>query len=174
MQPIPNVTKWWAEVDAKVVADVLNVLGSQGKSENIDFHLLSTDRGELNVNVVCIGAQFPQANIFFNEFENIFYRMDNHNIIEVSSNQNIPIQPNYGYGIIIKASNPHKLPNGGVAFLIGGFGTLGTEAAGYYFRTKFRELGKKFGKKCFGVVVRASVAAGPQSAERLTQYDICE
>ena len=52
-------------------------------------------------------------------------------------------------GIIIKARNPHKLPNGGVAFLIGGFGTLGTEAAGYYFRTRFKELGKRFGKKNF-------------------------
>lgn len=174
MLPIPNVSKWWAEVDAKVVADVLNVLGNQGKSDHIEFHVLGANRGELNANIVCIGAQFPQANMFFNEFENVFYRMDNQNIIEINRNQNIPQQANYGYGIIIKARNPHKLPNGGVAFLIGGFGTLGTEAAGYYFRTRFKELGKRFGKKCFGVVVRASIAGGPQSVERLEQYDTCE
>jgi hypothetical protein len=168
---IPNVMKWWAEVDSKAVADVLNVLGSQGKSENIEFHLQSENRNEWDANIVCIGAQFAQADLIFNECENVFYKIDNTNIIDVTKGQNIVMENDYRYGIIIKVKNLHKLKNPGVAFLIGGFGTMGTEAAGYYFRTHFKELGKKFGKKCFGIVVRAKVAAGPQSVERIKEYD---
>jgi len=36
---------------------------------------------------------------------------------------------------------------------------------------KIAELGKKFGKKSFGVVVRASESAGVQSTERILKYD---
>lgn len=81
----------------------------------------------------------------------------------------------YGYGIILKARNPHKMRGApGVGFLIGGFGTLGTAAAAYYFREHLRDLGKEFGSRCFGIVVRASVTAGEQTVEGIPQYDRVE
>lgn len=171
---IPNVSKWWAEVDAKAVSDFLNVLGYIGKSENIEFHTLSQNRDEWDANIICIGSQYFSANKIFNDCDKVYYKINNRSIIKTSNNQIIKRERGYGYGIILKAWNPHKLPDGGNIFLIGGFGTLGTEVAGYYFRNNHKKLGKKFGDKCFGVVVRASVSGGPQTVERLEQYDIRE
>ena len=171
---VPNVNKWWAEVDAKAVADVLNVLGSQGKSKNIEFHLLSQNRFDWDANLICIGAQFPQANLIFDNCKNVFFKIDNDDIFDVQKASAIQRDINYGYGIIIKARNPYKTSGEGTVFLIGGFGALGTESAGYYFRNNFVKLGKRFGKNCFGVLVRAKTTAGPQSVERMFEYDRVE
>ena len=46
-----------------------------------------------------------------------------------------------------------------------------------YSRTQSVDLGfqvsygKKFGKNCFGVIIRANSLSGPQSAERINSYD---
>ena len=56
--------------------------------------------------------------------------------------------------------------------LVGGYGVLGTEAATHYFAQHLAELGKDFGNKSFGIVVRALVSAGVQSTERIKKYDV--
>ena len=48
---------------------------------------------------------------------------------------------------------------------------MGTEAASYYFRRHCADLGRAFGRRCFGVVVRASVTAGPGSAQPIEQLN---
>ncbi|HYM16268.1 MAG TPA: hypothetical protein VEZ14_11980, partial [Dehalococcoidia bacterium] len=59
----------------------------------------------------------------------------------------------------------------GVGLLIGGYGVLGTEAAGYWFRNHFAELAKDFGSRAFGVVICAPIAGGAEAAVRLPEYD---
>ena len=94
------------------------------------------------------------------------------NILETATGQRINRAKSYGYGIILKTRNPLRTQGGpGVGLLIGGFGTLGTEAAGYYFRIHHKELARDFGRRTFGIVVRSSVAGGAESAERLHRYD---
>jgi hypothetical protein len=72
---------------------------------------------------------------------------------------------------VIKASNPLYVHGGGVAFLIAGYGTLGTAAASYYFREHYQSLGRQFKKDCFGIVIRAPVTAGEEAVERLLEWD---
>lgn len=76
----------------------------------------------------------------------------------------------YGYGIILKAKNPQN--NNKPTFLLGGLGILGTEAAIYYFRKNIASIGKEFGKKEFGLVIRARNSSGEQSATRLKNLDV--
>ena len=76
------------------------------------------------------------------------------------------------FGIILKALNPLKTEGSqGIGMLLGGFGVLGTAAAAYYFKENFRRLGNEFNSDFFGIVIRASVSAGEQAVERLSEYD---
>jgi len=170
---VPNVLKFWAEVDSKAVADVFNVLGQAGKTRNLDIVLVSQDYvGEWDCHVVVVGAQAGKSDDFYQKMKDVAYRMDDANIVDMSTNKSIPRDKQHGYGIILKARNPFKTHGSpGIAFLIGGFGTLGTEAASYYFRQNFRKLGKEFGSKSFGIVLRASCTAGVQAAERVAKWD---
>lgn len=170
---VPNVSQLWADVDARGLAYVLNVLGQAGKNKNISMMRMSDDPGVWNANVVVIGGQSQKSFDFYNLLENVMYRMDGENIYDAKTGEIVPPENGYGYGLILKARNRLKT-QGGVGLLIGGFGTLGTAAAGYYLKEHFRDLGRQFGRRCFGIIVRASVTAGEESAERLTQYDRVE
>ena len=140
---VPNVIQLWADVDGKAAADVLNVLGQVGKTRNISIVRMSQDTGQWNSHVIVIDNRGGQ----------------------------ILREDGFGYGIILKARNPFKTEGDGIGFLVGGFGTLGTVAASYFFREHFKDLGKQFGSKYFGIVVRAPVTAGEEAVERLRQYD---
>lgn len=171
---IQNVMKLWGAVDGKAVSDVFNVLGKAGKNDKISIMELREDHGFWDTNVICIGAQFPKAFDVYKRCKNIYYRMDNVNIIRQSDNKIIKKEKGYGYGLIMKGRNPFAYSGKGIVFFIGGFGVLGTEAAGYYFRKNYKELANRFGNKCFARVVRAHVYSGAQAAEALNEYDIIE
>lgn len=169
---VPNVTELWPDVDAKAAADVFNVLGNVGKTRNIEIVRISEDTGQWNSHIVVLGAQANKSFDFYRLMRNVAFRVDHQNIIESSTGEVVPRADGYGYGIILKATNPFKTHGKkGVALLIGGFGTLGTAAAGHYFRENYRELGKAFGRSDFGVLVRASVTGGEQAVERLHEWD---
>ncbi|MCF7887770.1 MAG: hypothetical protein K9L76_00675 [Candidatus Omnitrophica bacterium] len=169
---IQNVMKLWGAVDGKAVSDVFNVLGKAGKNDKISIVELREDHGVWDTNIVCIGAQFPKADDIYTKCNNIYYRMDNENIIRQSDEVVINRKKDYGYGLIMKGNNPFAPGGKGVVLFIGGFGVLGTEAAGYYFRRNYSKLGKTFGDKHFARIVRAHVNLGHQSVEALEDYDI--
>jgi len=167
---VPNVFQLWADVDGKATADVLNVLGQIGKTKNISIVKISQDTGQWNSHVIVIGGQGVKSFEFYRNFENVMYSMGDSQILD-KNGKSIPREDGYGYGIILKARNPFKTEGDGVGFLIGGFGTLGTVVASHYFREHFKDLGKQFGSKCFGIIVRASITAGEEAVEKLNQYD---
>ena len=106
------------------------------------------DTGEWNAHIFVIGGQYSKAFDFFRLMKNVSYRIDNNNIIDNMDKQIVPREEGYGYGIVIKAWNPFYVHGSGVAFLIAGFGTLGTAAASYYFREHYESLGRQFKKHC--------------------------
>lgn len=172
---VPNVRELWPDVEGRGVSYVLNALGQVGKRHNISIVRMSQDMGIWDTNIIVMGAQAQKCFDFYNRLENVMYAVDSENIFDTETKENVVREDGYGYGIIDKARNPYKkgrLP--GVGFLIGGYGTLGTAAAAYYFREHLEDLGKKFGSRCFGVVVRASITAGEQTVERLPEYDKVE
>lgn len=170
---VPNVRDLWADVDGTALADILNVLGQVGKKRNIRIIRMSEDQGEWNGHIIVIGGQSHKSYDFYALMEQVFYKMNNKDILDATGGI-IDRQSGFGYGVILKARNPKRTGKPGVAFLIGGFGTLGTEAASYYLREHLDELGKDFGRHCFGIVVRASISAGVESIERLHEYDKVE
>ena len=172
---VPNVVDLWADVEGRGVSYVLNALGQVGKRHNISIVRMSQDTGIWDTNLIVMGAQAQKCFDFYDRLEGVMYRMDAHNIIDRQTGENVERESGYGYGIILKARNPYMTKGSlGVGFLIGGFGTLGTAAAAYYFREHLPELGKQFGSQCFGIVVRASITAGEQTVERLPRYDRVE
>ncbi len=171
---IPNITNLYAEVEGKGIANIFNVLGQMGKTQNIQIVGFREDiRGEWNSQIILLGAQAQKHFDYYRLMRNVAYRMDSENIYNAQTDQVVQRERGYGYGIILKAENPFKIgKRKGIAFLIGGFGVLGTSAATYYFKENFRQLGKDFGSDHFGVVVRAPSTAGEEAVERLKQFDV--
>ena len=71
------------------------------------------------------------------------YQLDSDNIIDDRDGRLIPRDEGYGYGIVLKASNPFYFKGDSVAFLIGGDGALGTALASYYFRGRYQRIRKR-------------------------------
>ena len=169
---VPNVKELWPQADAQAAACVFSILGSVGKTQNVEIVRMSEDPGQWDSHVVVIGAQAAKSFDFYRHMKNVAFRVDGQNIIDQTTDELVQQEKGYGYGIILKATNPFKKRGRkGVAFLIGGFGAPGTAAAGHYLRENFRSLGRTFGRSDFGIVVRTSITAGEQAVERLPKWD---
>lgn len=165
---VPNVLELWPRVEGLALANLLNVMGQVGKSQKIQVIEMSKDQGLWEGDLVVLGAQAQKCFDFYKQMKCVAYYMDPE-LRDGASRALVKKEPGFGYGIILKCQNPHT--SGGVAFLIGGYGVLGTEAAGYYFKKHCADLGRLFGRRYFGVVVRASVTAGVESTERIVELD---
>jgi len=168
----PNIRDLWPAVEGKAIALILNLLGEINKTKNIIVKPMSTDQGELDTNVMVLGAQAKKSFDFYSNMDDVGYRMGVDEIYDNQTDEIIVREEGFGYGIIIKARNPHyvKAPDS-PAFLIGGYGVLGTIAAAYYFRNHINDLAKKFGKSPFSIIVRAPINAGEEAVQRLSSYD---
>jgi hypothetical protein len=169
---VPNIQEVWPDSEGRGVASIFNVLGQVNKTKNIEIVRMSQDIGKWNCHVIVLGAQANKAFDFYRLMENVAYRMDSDNIYNNLSGEIVRREAGFGYGIVLKASNPYKTSGQGIAILIGGYGVLGTAAAAYYFREHFRDLGNEFGEDWFGIVVRAPVTAGEEAVERLKIFDV--
>ncbi|MFA6992703.1 MAG: hypothetical protein WC269_05525 [Candidatus Gracilibacteria bacterium] len=166
---VPNVFELWPEVEGLATSYILNVLGNVGKTRNIHVVKMSQDRGEWNANIIVLGAQAQKSFDFYKYMKKVAYSIDSQYIYD-QRHEIVDMENGYGYGLILKAENPAK--SGSYGFLIGGFGTLGTLAAAYYFRTNFQKLGRDFGNKPFGVMVRCPITAGEEATQRLSERDV--
>ena len=168
---VPNVQHLWPDVEGRAVGGLFNVLGQVGKTRGIEIVRMSEDAGEWNCHVIVLGAQSNKSYDFYKHLKNVAFQMDGEQIFENATGNIVKREDGFGYGIILKSFNPFKTTSPqGVGILIGGFGVLGTAAA-HYFRERYRSLGKEFGARCFGIVVRAPITAGEQAVERLSLWD---
>ncbi|MCL4415705.1 MAG: hypothetical protein M1365_03240 [Actinobacteria bacterium] len=167
----PNIDKVWPEVEGKAIAKLFNLLGTLGKQEKIEIVEMSRGYGEWDSNMIVLGAQAVKCREFYEIMQNVAFGVNDNSIFNYSTKNKIEIDDKHGYGIILKARNPqnHNKP----AFLLGGLGTLGTSAAVYYFINNVALLGKEFGKREFGIVVKARIVSGEQSTIRVKEYDRC-
>lgn len=170
-QAHPNVEKVWPEVEAKGIARLLNLLGDLGKRQKIEITEMSKGYEFWDCNMIVLGAQAMKCMDFYEVMQNVAYSVDEHHIYNKESGEVIPREEpeKYGYGLILKAKNPNL--HDGIGILLGGYGVLGTQAAIYYFIQNMAALGKEFGNRSFGLIIRAKVSAGEQSAIRLKRYD---
>ena len=166
----PNILKVWPDVEAKGTARLLNLFGRLGKKDKLEIVEMSEGYNSWDCNLIVLGAQSGKSGEFYNIMENVGYKMDGHNIYESETERVIKREDGYGYGLILKTKNNQLAENQkGIGILLGGFGVLGTEAAIHYFCNNIGILGKEFGNKSFSVVVRARIASGAQSVERVEQ-----
>lgn len=165
----PNISKVWPEVEGRALADIFNLFGELGKTQKLDVVEMSEGYDQWNTDMIILGAQAIKCRDFYVVMDEVGYKVDDYNIYDHSTNEKIPRDSEYGYGLIIKAKNPQK-SNGGIGILLGGYGTLGTEAV-HYFVNNIASLGKEFGSKSFSLVVRAKISAGKESARRIKKYD---
>lgn len=170
LQTNPNIDKVWPEAESRAVAELFNLLGLLGKRQKIEIVEMSKGYNEWNSNMIVLGAQAMKCREFYEVMINVGYGVDEKNIYDFQTKQPIDMDKrSYGYGIIIKAKNPYN--NSKPSFLLGGFGILGTKASVYYFLNNIALLGKEFSNKCFGIVVKARIVAGEQSAVRIKSLD---
>src|SRR5581483_89667 len=173
---VPNIPSLWSRVEATAYGNLLFVLAQARKMRNVELVEMSKDAGKWNASIVVLGAQTERCFQFYEQMTGVAFSMtrDGKDIVDETTvpPSVVPRVGPYGYGIILKTRNRHRTQGGpGTAFLIGGFGVLGTEAAGYFFRTRINELARLFGNRTFGVIVRADANAGAETVQRLAEYD---
>lgn len=168
---VPNVLELWPRVEGLSLAKLLNTLGQANKTKNIEVIEMGKDTGIWNCNLIIIGAQTQKCFDFYQRMDEVAYSVDRNHIRNNLTGKVVRRLPGFGYGIILKCKNPFVSDEKGVAFLLGGYGVLGTEAAIYYFTKNAAKLGKEFGSKSFGVIVKASATAGVESTQRLKKFD---
>ncbi|MFA5962368.1 MAG: hypothetical protein WC848_06845 [Parcubacteria group bacterium] len=165
----PNIDCVWADVEVNASMDLIKLFAKLGK-DDVLIEKMSNQR-EWDENVIILGAQADSSLKFYEIMKNVGYGMNAQEIYDKDSGEIIQREDGYGYGIILKAKNPHIQDECDFSYLIGGFGVLGTEAASLYFVKNLKEISEIFGKKYFGCIVRASIEGGKYSVERLAQYD---
>lgn len=166
----PNINKVWPEVESRAVATISNLLGELGKSKNIFIVELSKGYNEWTNNMIVLGAQAVKSREFYEVMNNVGYGVNDDNIYDFITKKPIEMDlQTFGYGIILKAQNPQN--NNYPAFLLGGYGVLGTEAAVFYFCNNIALLGKEFGRNYFSIVIKARIASGSQSTVRIKKLD---
>ncbi|MDO8498535.1 MAG: hypothetical protein Q7S44_02010 [bacterium] len=171
-QAHPNIEKVWAEAETRGVTQLFNLLGQLGKKDKLEIIEMSDGFNHWDTNMIVLGGQAMKSMDFYKVMDNVAYSMDENNIYNNENGEIIPrdSKGEYGYGIILKSKNP-QMGNNGIGILLGGYGTLGTKAAIYYLCNNISKLGKEFGNKYFGLIVRAKASAGEQSVKRLKEFD---
>ena len=169
---VPNVYELWPRVEGIGLSKILNALGQIEKNKNIYITEMGKDPGIWDKNIIILGAQTQKCFDFYSKMNEVAYKVTAQDIIKLSTGKKVNRDPMYGYGVILKCKNPFSPDRKGVGILVGGYGVLGTEAATHYLSQHLADLGKDFGNKSFGVVVRASISAGVQSTIRIKKLDV--
>ena len=172
-QANPNIGIVWPEVEARGLAEVFNMLGQLDKYQNINVIPMSEGYEDWQGNILVLGAQAMKCREFYRTMDEVGYGVDEERIYNVETSETI-VAPDqeYGYGVIIKARNNNSSSHAAPAFLLGGFGTLGTEAAIHYFSSHIADLGKEFGNDCFSIIVRVRLGSGRQTVRRMMEHTI--
>lgn len=156
-QNIPSVV---AEADMQAATDITNLLGQIGKRENITFRSVSEDWDLWSEHILSVGGNFKTTRIFEIANPKLVELVNNVSFRFSDSDKLFQAVDGNDYGLIYRVTHP---VTGKICFVLIGLGIRGTEAAGYYLRTKAALLGKMFGSRDFAFLVQVRIDHGKET-----------
>ncbi len=161
-----NIDPVWSEGDGECLADIYNVFGKSGKGESIRIADTISDWSEWAKPTVSIGFN-PKTEKLIQKCDPIYFKLQDGNLsipkVNTSLNSFIPNDA----GIIQKTFIKNlEIP----VLLFAGLGTLGTSAAGYYFKKECITLGKLYGSRSFCVLFSVKTDEGRTAAYPVAIY----
>ena len=159
---IPNV---YAKCDVECMTDFINILGSVGKTKNIQFSSVEKEWSEWDNPIVSIGGHFVTDKIF-DKCNPIYCKKTNDSF--KLNNMKEPVKC-YGkdYGLIMKTKNiEHDFD----VFVLMGLGVRGTSASGFFFRKYYNHIAKLYGSKAFALLLKCELNEGKEDATLINFY----
>lgn len=159
-----NIDPVWAESDGKCLGDVYNILGKVGRVENIEVCDLVDDIGKLSSPIFSIGFN-PKTTKLLEDCDPIYFTVD-------LTKAGFPLIGIKGYGEKFSSILPRDAAiiqktyikgTRNPVFILAGLGTMGTSAAGYFFREHAVTLGKLFGNNPFCILLNVRWDEGKES-----------
>lgn len=157
-QNIPHVIP---DSDVQAATDFSNLLGQVGKRENVTFRSITEDWDLWSENLLSVGGNFKTDRIFELPNPRLANLLNNASFRFTDSDQLFEGINGNDYGLIYKVTHPNT---GKLCIVLMGLGVRGTEAAGYFFRTRASVLGKMFGDRDFALLVHVRVEHGKETA----------
>lgn len=166
-----NIDPVWAESDGTCLADVYNALGKAGITDNLIVGSLLQDFNKRSTPMISIGFN-PKSHFLKENCSPIYYDFvtvkPGVTAVKIKG-KDLKVKPFWPYdaGIIQKTFT--KDSNKPV-FILAGLGTLGTNSAGYFFKTYASVLGKLFGDDAFCVLFKSRWDEGKASFQIAVVY----
>lgn len=155
-----NIPSVIAKSDTVAIGDLLNAMGQAGRHTGIDVVDPVHYWEKWDGTIVCVGGSFKSDQIW-TKCDPLPVILDGGDFkIQVTGERLRALKP-HDFGLLCKTRNPDT---GSDVWLVIGLGVYGTEASGYFLRTKLSALGKMFGGAPFAVVVRTTLTAGGRQA----------
>ncbi|MBU1854464.1 MAG: hypothetical protein KKF89_01985 [Nanoarchaeota archaeon] len=159
---IPNV---YAKCDVECMNDFINIMGSVGKTKNIQLSSVEKQWNQWDNPIVSIGGHFVTDKIF-EKCKPIFCKKTNDSF--KLKNMKEPVKC-YGkdYGLIMKTKNiEHNFD----VFVLMGLGVRGTSASGFFFRKYHNYIAKLYGSRAFALILKCELNQGKEDAKLFNYY----
>ncbi len=156
-----NVPQVISDSDVQAATDFTNLLGQVGKRENVTFRSIAADWDLWSENLLSVGGNSKTDRIFELQNRRLVDLVNNDAFRFTDSDQLFQAINGNDYGLILKVTHPST---GRLCIVLMGLGVRGTEAAGYFFRTRASFLGKMFGCRDFAFLVHVRIAHGKETA----------
>lgn len=161
-----NIDPVWSEGDGECLADIYNVFGKSNKGENIRIADTILDWSEWAESTISIGFN-PKSEKLIEKCDPIYFELKGDNLaipkLDISLDSFVPNDAGIIQKTFIKNSDTPVL-------ILAGLGTLGTSAAGYYFKKECISLGKLYGSEPFCVLFNVKSDEGRTSVYPIGIY----
>jgi hypothetical protein len=157
-QNVPHVI---SDSDVQAATDFTNLLGQVAKREKVTFRSIARDWDLWSENLLSVGGNFKTDRIFELQNPRSVNLVNNDAFRFTDSDQLFQAINGNDYGLIYKVTHPNT---GKICIVLMGLGVRGTEAAGYFFRSRASILGKMFGDRDFALLVHVRIDHGKETA----------
>lgn len=161
-----NIDPVWSEGDGECLADIFNVFGKSKNGENMRIADTIFDWNEWTKSTVSIGFN-PKTEKLMEKCNPVHFRYQDGILSIPKAGATLSSHVPNDAGIIQRT----YIENTGAPVLIlAGSGTLGTSAAGYYFKKECVNLGKLYGSNPFCVLFGVKLDEGRSSVYPIAMY----
>ncbi len=161
-----NIDPVWSEADGECLADIYNVLGKVDKTENIDVGNINKHLDDWDSSIFSVGFNY-KTDMILKKYKPVHFSLKLGGVKLKNSKKIYSYINGVDHSVIQKTLNEDT---GQPAFVLAGMGTLGTAAAGYYFRNNYIDMGKMFGDESFVILLSANLGEGKTSARMIKSY----